>query len=275
VLKGAPVHVGSLLQKALFEKKETVVITSATLSTGGHFRYMKERLSLENPQELLLGTPFDYKGGVLLFLPSDVPPPDAAGYQHAVQEALVSIARAAQGRTLALFTSHAALRGVYPQVQEALAEAGILVLGQGIDGAPQQVLGQFRSDPKAVLLGTSSFWEGVDLPGDALRVLVVTRLPFSVPTDPVYAARAEAFDDPFNGYGVPQAVLRFKQGFGRLMRRKSDRGVVVVLDRRIQTKAYGPEFLNSLPPCTTRSGPLRSLPQEIARWLGRDTERAR
>ena len=268
VLKGAPIDVGSLLQEELFAKKESVIFTSATLSTAGRFTYVKERLGLDTAEELGLGTPFDYQKAVLLYLPYDVPPPDVAGYQHAVQEALLSIARAAQGRTLALFTSHGALRAVYGLIQAPLAQEGIRVLGQGIDGSPRHLLNVFRGDARSILLGTSSFWEGVDVPGDALSVLVVTRVPFAVPTDPVFSARAEAFDDPFNDYAVPQAALRFKQGFGRLIRRKTDRGVVVVLDKRIQSRSYGGAFLSSLPKCTIQTGPLRELPKEIARWLG-------
>ena len=143
-----------------------------------------------------------------------------------------------------------------------------MVLGQGIDGSPRRVLNNFRANPQSLLLGASSLWEGVDVVGKALSVLVVARLPFSVPTDPVISARSELFDDPFNQYLVPQAVLKFKQGFGRLIRSRYDRGVVIVLDKRVQTKPYGTVFLRSLPECTVRSGRLRQIPQEVVGWLG-------
>ena len=140
-------------------------------------------------------------------------------------------------------------------------------MGQGIDGGPKRLLETFKTHPKTVLLGTSSFWEGVDVVGEALSVLVLTRLPFSVPSDPVFVARSELFDDPFNQYAVPQAVLRFKQGFGRLIRGKSDRGVIVVLDRRVKSKFYGDAFIGSLPLCLVKSGPSRNLAGEVLGWL--------
>jgi len=143
-----------------------------------------------------------------------------------------------------------------------------MVLGHNIDGSRKQLLERFKNNPRTVLLGTSSFWEGIDVVGDALSVLVIAKLPFSVPTDPVFAARAEGFEDAFLQYSVPQAILKFKQGFGRLIRSKQDRGAVVVLDRRILSKRYGQAFLNSLPECTIKRGPTANLPTEVADWLG-------
>jgi DNA polymerase-3 subunit epsilon/ATP-dependent DNA helicase DinG len=144
------------------------------------------------------------------------------------------------------------------------------VLGQGIDGAPKQLLAALRESHRTVVLGAASFWEGVDVTGEALSLLVITRLPFAVPTDPIYQARSELFDMPFEQYAIPQAILRFKQGFGRLIRRKSDRGVMVVMDRRLRSKQYGDAFLRSLPACNLREAPLRELPGEVAAWLARD-----
>ena len=267
-LCAAPLHVGSLLRDCLFYPKECVVLTSATLSTEGHFEYIKERLGLEDAAELLLGSSFDYMSSALLYIPEDVPEPGQAGYQQAVAQALLDLCRATQGRTMVLFTSHAALRASYDVIWAPLIREGLAVLGQGIDGTPKQLLETFKADPRAILLGTSSFWEGVDIVGGALSVLVLARLPFSVPTDPVFVARSQLFDDPFNQYAVPQAALRFKQGFGRLIRSKSDRGVIVVLDRRVKTKSYGSAFLGSLPLCVVKSGPLRNLPREVLGWLG-------
>ena len=182
--------------------------------------------------------------------------------------ALTELCRATRGRTLVLFTSHAALRSAYGVVQEPLGEEGILVLGQGLDGSPKKLLNHLKANPDTVVFGTAAMWEGVDVVGKALSVLVITRLPFAVPTDPVFAARAELYDDPFNEFMVPQAVLRFKQGFGRLIRSWSDRGAVVILDRRVQTKSYGKVFLDSLPKCTVKRGGLRQIPQEVMNWLG-------
>ena len=267
-LYAAPLRVGQLLEKSLFSQKECVVLTSATLSTGGNFDYVKDSLGLREAEELLIEAPFDYAGSTMIYLPEDIPEPQRAGYRQAVEQLLVEVCRATRGRTMALFTSHASLRTVYSAVQPLLEEEGIMVLGQGIDGSPRRVLNNFRANPQSLLLGASSLWEGVDVVGKALSVLVVARLPFSVPTDPVISARSELFDDPFNQYLVPQAVLKFKQGFGRLIRSRYDRGVVIVLDKRVQTKPYGTVFLRSLPECTVRSGRLRQIPQEVVGWLG-------
>lgn len=266
-LCAAPLHVGLVLDKDLFSQKECVVLTSATLTTEGNFEYIKERLGLKHISELLLGSSFDYMGSAMVYIPDDIPEPGQPGYQQAVEQVLIELCHATQGKALALFTSYAALRASYEAIRAPLRGEDTLVLGQGIDGAPRQLLQTFKSNPRTVLLGTSSFWEGVDVVGEALSVLVMARLPFSVPSDPVVAARSELFDDPFNEYAIPQAVLRFKQGFGRLIRSRSDRGVIVVLDRRIKSKPYGAAFLGSLPLCVVKIGPARHLPQEAVAWL--------
>lgn len=266
-LCAAPLHVGPVLKEDLFSRKECVVLTSATLSTEGHFGYIKGRLGLEDASELLLGSSFDYMGAALVYIPDDIPEPGRPGYQQAVAQVLIDLCRATGGRTLALFTSHAALRASGEAIRAPLQGEDILVLGQGLDGSPRQLLQAFKANPRAVLLGTASLWEGIDVVGKALSVLVMARLPFSVPTDPVFVARSELFDDPFNEYALPQAVLRFKQGFGRLIRTRSDRGAIVVLDRRIKSKYYGAAFLGSLPLCVLKSGTVRQLPGEVAAWL--------
>ena len=170
---------------------------------------------------------------------------------------------------LALFTSYAQLRRTSTVITPALAEAGIIVYEQGEGASPNTLLETFREADKAVLLGTRSFWEGVDIPGDALSVLAIVKLPFDVPTEPIIAARSETYEDPFNEYHLPEAILRFRQGFGRLIRTQSDRGVVAILDKRIITKRYGRAFLESLPQCKVQSGPVRDLPAIAARWLER------
>jgi DNA polymerase-3 subunit epsilon/ATP-dependent DNA helicase DinG len=149
-----------------------------------------------------------------------------------------------------------------------LEAEGIRVLAQGVDGPPNRLMEAFQAEPRSVLLGTSSFWEGVDMSEGALKVLVLARLPFAVPTEPVFAARSELFDEPFTQYTVPQAVLRFRQGFGRLIRRREDRGVVVVLDRRLVSRGYGASFRNSLPPCDFKTPSLAKLAEEVKRWIG-------
>ncbi|MBF6599678.1 MAG: hypothetical protein IVW36_04120 [Dehalococcoidia bacterium] len=271
LLSSAPLAVAETLKTRLFDPKESVVLTSATLSTDGDFGYIKQRLGLEEPQELLLGSPFDYRQSTLILTPSDMPEPSLVGYAAATQSAIIDLARASEGRALVLFTSHAALRTAYNGIKRPLEEQQILVLGQGIDGTPRQLLAALKGSHRTVVLGAASFWEGVDVTGEALSLLIMARLPFSVPSDPVFQARAELFDQPFEQYAVPQAILRFKQGFGRLIRRKTDRGVMVVLDRRLRSKQYGVSFLRSLPPCTLREAPLRELSSEVAAWLAHPT----
>jgi len=263
----APLHVGEVLSDYLFGRKASTVLTSATLSTGGSFKYIKERLGVPEARELMLGSPFDYKRAALVLVPNDMPEPTERDYQRAVEHAVVELCTASRGRALVLFTSHSALRATHAAVKRPLERAGIRVLGQNIEGTAAEILAQLRANPQTVLLGTASFWEGVDIVGEALSLLVIAKLPFSVPTDPVFSARASLLDDPFNEYAVPQAGLRFKQGFGRLIRHRDDRGVMVVLDRRLRSKRYGRVFLNSLPPCTVSEAPLHQLPPLVARWL--------
>ena len=266
-LSAAPLDVGPILQDRLFSKKESVVLTSATLSVQGSFSYLRERIGLADAEESMLGSPFDYRRAALVLAPRDMPEPMQSGYQQALVESLVRVARASGGGVLGLFTSHAGLQATGRAVKAALDGEEIEVLGQGMDGPPRVIVEAATENPNSVLLGTASLWEGVDLPGELLRVLVVARLPFSVPTEPLFAARSERYDDPFTQYTLPQAVLRFRQGFGRLIRSSSDRGVVVVLDSRIVNKRYGEVFLNSIPDCTVRRVTIQALGTEVREWL--------
>jgi predicted DnaQ family exonuclease/DinG family helicase len=266
-INAAPLHVGETLQALLFSQKRAAVLASATLTVNGSFDFMRERLGLEEAVELGLESPFAYERQALLYLPTDMPEPSQRGYQEALARALTMLCTASGGRTLALFTSYAALRQVYELIQETLEEQEIVVLAQGIDGSRRNLLQRFKEFPRTVLLGTSSFWEGVDVVGDALSVLAITKLPFAVPDDPIFAARSEQFADAFNEYSVPLTILKFKQGFGRLIRSKDDRGVVAVFDKRLISKGYGKTFLGSLPPAKVQRGTLAELPLAAARWL--------
>ncbi|MDP9238305.1 MAG: exonuclease domain-containing protein [Chloroflexota bacterium] len=268
-LASAPLSVGETLRAGLFAPRESVVLTSATLSTEDSFDYIKGRIGAEDARELLLGSPFDYRASTLILAPSDMPEPNQQGYLSALQSSIIELVRASEGRALVLFTSHSGLRAAYQGIKRQLEEQEILVLGQGIDGAPRQLLSTLKQSHRTVILGAASFWEGVDVTGEALSLLIMARLPFSVPSDPVFQARSELFDQPFEQYALPQAILRFKQGFGRLIRRKTDRGVMVVLDRRLRSKRYGDAFLRSLPPCELREVPLRDLAGETETWLSR------
>ena len=265
----APLDVGAILAEKLFSKKESVVLTSATLSTGGSFDYFRSRTGVpEESGELLVGSPFDYQRAAMLLIPDDMPPPNDQGYTGALAQVLINLARSVGGRTMALFTSYSALRSVSNRVREPLSAEGIQVLAQGTDGPPQQLMTRFAENPSSLLLGTSSFWEGVDLPGGTLKALVLTRLPFQVPTDPIVKARSDQYAEPFRDYSVPQAVLRFRQGTGRLIRSKGDKGVIVVLDRRITGRSYGKSFLDSIPPCTLRPSSIATVGALAAEWTG-------
>ena len=267
-LHAAPLDVAPLLQLELYGNKRAVILTSATLTAAGSFTYMKGRLGLDEADELMVGSPFDYKRSTLVVVPSDLPEPEQPMYQKVMQQSLIQLCSASEGRALVLFTSHAQLRAAYQAIRGPLEREGILVLGHGVDGSPRrQLLQTFKTNPKTVLLGASSFWEGIDVVGDALSVLVITRLPFAVPSDPVVAARSELFDDPFGQYSLPQAILKFRQGFGRLIRSANDRGVVVILDRRVQSKPYGSQILKSLPACRMRALPSAEIPKAAKWWL--------
>ena len=267
VLHAAPLNVGETLDNLLFSKKESVILTSATLSTDGNFKHIIDRVGFSGTQQLLLGSPFNYEDAALLCVPKDMPEPNADDYQRAVNWAVIRAAESSGGRAMALFTSHASLRACASAIRGPLKAVGLGVLAQGVDGTPQQLVSRFLDNPETVLLGTSSFWEGVDLAGDALRVLLVTRLPFNVPSEPVFAARSEQYEDSFNQYAVPQAILKLRQGFGRLIRTKTDRGVAIILDQRILVRRYGQAFLQSLPPVTIDRCSMRELPEKIERWL--------
>ncbi|GAB4472653.1 MAG: helicase C-terminal domain-containing protein [Anaerolineales bacterium] len=267
-LHTAPLEIGHLMRQYIWNEKNAVVLTSATLTTGGDFQYIRNRLQAEDAEELQVGSPFDYETSTLLYLVNDIPEPnDRFAYQKAIESAIIQTSIAAGGRTLALFTSYDQLRRTSQAIARVLTKHDIVIYEQGEGASPHALLDSFRSTERAVLLGTRAFWEGVDVPGEALSVLMITKLPFDVPSDPIIAARAETFEDPFHQYSIPEAVLKFRQGFGRLIRTKQDRGVVVILDRRIQSKRYGKIFIDSLPTCTTQVGTLANLPRTVQRWL--------
>ena len=273
-LHAAPLRVGGVLREALFDRLSSVVLTSATLTTDGSFDFVVERLGLEAPVDLVVPSPFDYVRSTLLYLADDIPDPNQPGYQRRLQETLIEACGATGGRALVLFTSHAALQATYRAIRGPLAEQGVLVLAQRTDGSPRQLVERLRQSPNVVVLGTASFWEGIDVVGPALSLLVITKLPFAVPSDPVFAARGELVEQegghPFLDYAVPQAVLRFKQGFGRLIRSSQDRGVCAVLDRRVVSKRYGRSFVESLPNCSVTVGSTVDLADAATDWLGGD-----
>jgi DNA polymerase-3 subunit epsilon/ATP-dependent DNA helicase DinG len=196
-LHAAPLHIGQLVERHLLTPKECVVLTSATLCTDGEFSFIRERLNAWEALEMAVGSPFDYANSTLLYLINDIPEPNQPYYQKAVGQALIALCQATQGRTLVLFTSYSQLRNTSKTITRPLAEHDIVVYQQGDGSSRRQLLENFRTTPRSVLLGTRSFWEGIDVMGEALSCLVIARLPFSVPSDPVFAARSETFEDPF------------------------------------------------------------------------------
>ena len=247
-LRASPVDVSRIVRDALFDRFRTVVLTSATLAVEGSFDYIKGRLGIASAEELHVPSEFNYAQQALLYLPRRMPPPKSASFAEAVARETVALLTRSRGRAFVLFTSYRILRTVQPLVEMALPYP-ILVQGT----APRSALiEEFRSTKNAVLLATSSFWQGVDVVGDSLSCVVIDKLPFASPGDPVTSARIDAINarggDAFAEYQVPLAILSLQQGLGRLIRHRSDRGVLAVLDPRLATMGYGRRFLAALPP---------------------------
>jgi ATP-dependent DNA helicase DinG len=274
----APRSVGALLHDQVYSRKRSVIFCSATFSVRKSFDFLKKRLglSLVEPERLLelnAGTPFDYKKQSLVVVPLFLPEPGERGknYAEELADLLAEVYRRTQGRGLALFTSYDMLKTVAQKLEKELLGDGIQILAQGSSGSRENITTVFKNDIHSVLLGTHSFWEGVDVVGEALSCLTIARLPFAVFTDPINEARCEQVEaeggNAFLGYSLPSAVIRFRQGFGRLIRHKTDRGVVIVTDRRIIAKRYGSWFRESVP------APLVSFPDrdsflaEISRFI--------
>lgn len=264
----APLNVGPLMQEFIWHKKEAVVMTSATLTANGEFDYIRNRLYADDAEDLVLGSPFDYENSALLYIANDIAEPyQQQEYLQGIARAICDTAMKIGGNILVLFTAYAQLKRISQAITPVLADHDISVYTQGDGASPNSLVESFKSSERAVLLGTRSFWEGVDIPGEDLTCVIITKLPFDVPSDPIVAARSETFESPFFEYSLPEAILKFRQGFGRLIRTQTDRGIVVVLDRRILTKSYGRSFIESLPPCKKKVAPLRELPDAAARWL--------
>ena len=272
-----PVEVAPLLRAALFERYPSVVLTSATLTVAGEFRFWCGRVGLDGDLGRAVFTeqypsPFAYREQVLLGIPFDAPEPTSADHQAWLGRYLVPALRASRGRALVLFTSYAMLDRCYAQVQGGLARDGIVVLRQGEEDR-HRLLRRFREDTTSVLLATDSFWEGIDAPGETLSLVVICRLPFAVPTHPVAVAQmarvAETGADPFSDLTLPRAVMRVRQGFGRLIRRHDDRGVVLLLDARLARRGYGEVFLRSLPEVQLEIAPEADLLHRVEAFFDR------
>lgn len=281
-LNAVPLNVGSIIREQFFEQKDSIVLTSATMSVNRSFAYAADRFGIRSylDTDLLrtvqLQSPFNYRKQALVCIPRDFPKIRGAGSDPAfikpLIESLADVARTTSGRMLVLFTSYQMLRTVHDALKTKLSAYGIDVIGQGVDSANRSKLIHWFKEGKAnVLLGTSSFWEGVDIPGESLSCLAIVRLPFQPPNHPLIEARSEHLKkenrNPFMDYSVPQAVIRFKQGFGRLIRQAADRGVVVIYDTRVLETYYGKHFLYSLPGPKIEHMHTRALPGRIKEWF--------
>src|SRR5689334_9902495 len=252
-LRASPIDVSGLLQDRLFAKVPTVILTSATLSSAGNFNFIRERLGLDEAEEMIAESIFDFENQAVLYLPPSMPDPRSPQWARAAADEVIKIVNATEGRAFVLSTSNAGMNELYERVAPQIGYP-CFVQGSTSKGA---LLKKFRETPNAVLFATASFWQGVDVRGEQLSCVIIDKLPFAVPTDPVVAARQRHIEEmggsSFYEYSVPQAVISLKQGLGRLIRSTSDRGVLAVLDPRIRTKVYGQQFLKSLPPCRVTS----------------------
>jgi len=268
VLHASPVEVGGILEQRLYGSVQSIVFASATLSSGGTFDYFKTRLGLDKertPRETILDSPFDYRTQTMLYVPRSIPEPNSPNFTRAIAPVLQELFRYTRGRAFVLFTSYRNMQEVFAQMQ---GKVPFPLLIQG-SRPKTRLLEEFRERPGSVLFATASFWEGVDVQGEALSCVIVDRLPFAPPDEPVVAARIDRIrkqgGDPFRNFQVPMAIIALKQGLGRLIRTRSDSGALCILDTRILTKWYGKTFLRSL-----HTGPLTRDPGQIKSFFDRN-----
>jgi ATP-dependent DNA helicase DinG len=246
-LQATPIDVSAMLKVRLFDSLDTVILTSATLAVGGAFEFTEKRLGIDGARDLIVPSHFDYQKQALLYVPQHLPDPRSPAFTAAAAAEVTKLLQHSRGRAFVLFTSYQQMRIVYDRVSLEI-EYPTLLQGTGPRNA---MLDEFRRTPNCVLFATSSFWQGVDVQGEQLSCVIIDKLPFAVPSDPVVQARIENIREtggnPFYDYQIPQAALALKQGFGRLIRSRSDRGVLVLLDNRITKQRYGQVFFDSLP----------------------------
>lgn len=273
----SPLQIKETMKTAVYDAYDTIVLTSATLTVEKSFSFLAERIGLdklsnERRTELILPAPFDYQKQVIIGIPLDMPEPGHPNFAEELGKVIFKALTISEGRAFILFTSYGLLNLIFRQLEKSLDLVGIRALKQGYENR-HELLKRFRQDKTSVLFATDSFWEGVDVEGEALESVIITKLPFKVPSEPVTEARYEAVEknggNAFMDYAVPLAVLKFKQGFGRLIRRKTDRGSVLIFDNRVVQKSYGRRFMNSLPACYTKVGPKEEVFDELKNFFMR------
>lgn len=266
----APLSVAKQLQP-LWNEHHAGVLTGATLATTAEadsaFAYLRERLGIEDADEAQYGSPFDYQRRCRIYLPTDILDADDSDHNESVANAIKALSIAAGGRTMVLFRSYGAMNQVTRNIKDELEAAGLVLLRQGRDGSAASIVEALRADPKSVAFGVAALWTGVDIPGDALSLLIMTRLPFAPPNDPVLKARGEQYDNEFMEFSLPAAVLQFRQGIGRLIRTQSDLGAAVILDGRIVSRRYGQHFLDALPPAPIIREPINRVAEDLRQFL--------
>ena len=270
-IASAPIEVAKMLEELLWHNVDGIVATSATLSVSGNFDHFSTRTGASEISTAIFESPFDYQSQAALVLPRDLPRPQSPEWESSVEACVIELVRASEGGVFVLCTSHALVRRLGAALSQEFGHE-LPVLVQGLMSR-EKILHKFQRHGDSVLVGTDSFWEGISVKGDALRLVIIPRLPFRVPSHPVAQARYELIEasgrDPFRAWALPEAVLRLRQGFGRLIRSKSDRGAVAILDRRVHEVWYGKVFLTALPPAQRMTGPTRSMKERVVKFLKR------